>query len=57
MGNQRLLTIVLTAALGVLVIVGLLDFDLFFSLVARVLVLVVFVGAVVMLVRSLFPRK
>jgi hypothetical protein len=57
MDFHKLLTVALAAALVVLVIIGLLDFDLFFSLVAKVLVVVVVVGAVVMLVRSLFPGK
>lgn len=57
MDFHKLLTVALAAALVVLVIIGLLDFDLFFSLVAKVLFVVVVVGAVVMLVRSLFPGK
>ena len=57
MDLQKLVTIALAAALAVLVIIGLLDFDLFFSLVAKVLVVVVVIGAVVMLVKSLFPGE
>jgi hypothetical protein len=57
MDSHRLLTIVLVAALVVVMIIGLVDIDLLVSLMARVIVGILIVGTVVVLVRSLFPGK
>ena len=57
MDSHRVLTIVLVAALVVVMIIGLVDMDLLVSLMARVLVAILLVGTVVVLVRSLFPGK
>ena len=54
MEKNRLLTLVLAIALVAIVIIGLVDFDLFISIWVKVFVAVLLIGTVVVLLRSLF---
>ncbi|MCL0058506.1 hypothetical protein M1O47_02305 [Dehalococcoidia bacterium] len=57
MGIQRLLTLFLAIAIIAIIIIGLIDFDLFLELWVKLLIGLFFLGAVVTLVRSLFIGK
>lgn len=57
MGIQRLLTIVLGIAIIAIIIIGLINFDLFLELWVKLLIGLFFLGALVTLVRSLFIDK
>ena len=57
MGIQRLLTIVLGIAIIAIIIIGLINFDLFLELWVKLLIGLFFLGAIVTLVRSLFIGK
>lgn len=57
MEKNKLLTLVLAIALVAIVIIGLVNFDLFLLIWARVFIAVLFIGIIVLLVRSLFRLK
>lgn len=57
MDIPRIITILLAVAVALLIIIGLFNLDLFIWLMSGVLVIVLLVGIVVTLVRSLFIRK
>lgn len=53
----RVLSLIFAIAITALIIVGLVDFDLFLSIGAKALVAVVIVGILVTVVRTLFGFK
>lgn len=54
---QKFLTMVLAVALIVTIIIGIINFELFLLIWVRILVAVIIIGAVVVVVRSLFRLK